>query len=128
MFHQRKIPSYNDYIEAKYEGLYKPHPQQNGHSQHTQVHPHYPHDGHQEHQEQQHYQATVTPFHSTQEYEKLRDEWRGSGRLFEDDTFPADNRLLTDDSNGNISHYFDGQRHRASEIEWLRPQVYTSNL
>ena len=69
-------------------------------------------------------QTKVRPLHPSQDYKKLRDKLRSSGRLFEDDKFPADNRLLTDNAaGGNIVHYFGGNRVRASEIEWLRPKV-----
>ena len=70
-------------------------------------------------------QSIIRPLHSSQDYKKLRDKLRSSGRLFEDDKFPADNRLLTDNAaGGNIVHYFGGNRVRASEIEWLRPKVF----
>ena len=44
-------------------------------------------------------------------------------RLFEDEKFPASNRLLSDNGQGQIIHYFGGRRIMSNEIKWLRPHV-----
>ena len=49
-------------------------------------------------------------------------------RLFEDEKFPASNRLLSDNGQGQIIHYFGGRRVMANEIKWLRPHVGLKNV
>jgi len=62
----------------------------------------------------------IKNFHRDQDYKTLKRSLRG--RLFEDDKFPASNRLLTDQAGGQIIHYFGGRRYGATEVEWLRPR------
>ena len=70
---------------------------------------------------QKHVSAPVIKnFHKSQDYRKLKESL---GRhLFEDDKFPASNKLLSDDGQGQVFHYFQ-RRHNANEIVWLRPHV-----
>ena len=45
--------------------------------------------------------------------------------LFQDEKFPADNRLLTDNAGGDVQiiSYFGRRQVRPSEIRWMRPNV-----
>jgi len=61
----------------------------------------------------------VKNFHKSQDYHSLKK--RLGGHLFEDDKFPASNRLLSDNGQGQIIHYFGGRRIMSNEIKWLRP-------
>ena len=79
---------------------------------------------------QKHYPKNVNTmkiknFHRSQDYKTIARSLQNSGRLFEDDKFPADNRQLSDNVGGNnyIVHYFGRREVRPSEIQWLRPHV-----
>ena len=63
----------------------------------------------------------VQNFHRSQDYNSLKRQL--GGRLFEDEKFPASNRLLSDNGQGQIIHYFGGRRIMSNEIKWLRPHV-----
>ena len=67
----------------------------------------------------------VKNFHKSQDYHSLKK--RLGGHLFEDDKFPASNRLLSDNGQGQIIHYFGGRRIMSNEIKWLRPHVRFQN-
>ena len=67
----------------------------------------------------------VKPLFPDQDYHQLVSRLRGGGRLFEDERFPADNRLLTDNAGGDVQiiSYFGRRQVRPSEIRWMRPNV-----
>ncbi len=60
-----------------------------------------------------------------QDYESLKRSSQSSGRLFQDQAFPASNSLLVDSNSStqSIFTYFGGGGISASGIEWLRPNV-----
>lgn len=60
-------------------------------------------------------------FSANQDYNQILQDCRRSGRLFEDSEFLASDRLLTDQTGGQIVSYFGRSRYVGSEIEWLRP-------
>jgi len=60
-------------------------------------------------------------FSPNQDYDKLHQECQRHGQLFEDREFAASNRLLTDQSGGQIVSYFGRSRYVDNEVEWLRP-------
>ena len=46
----------------------------------------------------------IRNFHRSQDYDSIKKQFEG--RLFEDNKFPASNRLLSDNGQGQIIHYF----------------------
>jgi len=71
---------------------------------------------------------SVTPLYPDQDYDQLVRRLRASGRMFEDERFPADNRLLTDNAGGDmqIISYFGRRQVRPSEMRWMRPSEIAS--
>ena len=68
----------------------------------------------------------VKPLYPDQDYEQIVRRLRaGGGRLFEDERFPSDNRLLAENSGGDmqIISYFGRRQVRQDEIRWMRPSV-----
>ena len=67
----------------------------------------------------------VSPLYPDQDYDQLVRRLRASGSLFEDERFPPDNRLLTDQAGGDVQiiSYFGRRQVRPSEIRWMRPSV-----
>ena len=69
----------------------------------------------------------VRPLFQDQDYDQIVRRLRagGGGRLFEDERFPSDNRLLADNSGGDmqIISYFGRRNVRQEEIRWMRPSV-----
>ena len=64
----------------------------------------------------------VRNFDRSQDYKTLKNKFLSRGQLFEDDKFPADNSLLSD----NGGKYYIKNKHgkvevKSAEIKWLRP-------